>query len=54
MMDPQQVAKAGVEGVFKNKPVVVPGLVTKAMLFLALLTPQWAIYQIRKHSGWLK
>lgn len=53
MMDPHRVAKAGVEGLFKNKPVVVPGLITKAMLFFALLTPQWVIYQIRKYTRWL-
>ncbi|MCW5907927.1 MAG: SDR family NAD(P)-dependent oxidoreductase [Chitinophagales bacterium] len=53
MMPPHKVAKAGVEALFKNKPEVVPGVVTKLMLYAALLTPQWVIYQIRKHTKWL-
>jgi hypothetical protein len=54
MMPPHKVAKAGVEALFKNKPEVVPGAITKLMLYLALLTPQWVIYQIRKRTQWLK
>lgn len=53
MMDAREVAKAGVDGLFKNKAVVIPGAMTKLMLFLALLTPQWFIYQIRKRVKWL-
>ncbi len=54
MMSAEQVARLGVEGLFKNKAVVVPGLMTKAMLFFALLTPQWMIYEIRKRTKFLK
>ncbi|MFN8285190.1 MAG: SDR family NAD(P)-dependent oxidoreductase [Chitinophagales bacterium] len=54
MMNAQKVAAAGIEGLFKNKAVVVPGLLTKLMLFFARLTPQWLIYQIRIRSRWLK
>ncbi len=54
MMSAEEVAKLGVSGLFNNKAVVVPGLVTKAMLFLALLTPYWVIYEIRKRTKFLR
>lgn len=54
MMDARQVAQAGLNGLFKNKASVIPGFTTKAMLFLALLTPQWVIYQLRLRVKWLK
>lgn len=54
MMSAQKVARLGVEGLFNNKAVVIPGFVTKLMLFFALLTPQWVIYEIRKRTNFLK
>jgi short-subunit dehydrogenase len=54
MMSAEKVAKRGVQGLFKDKAVVVPGLMTKLMLFFALLTPQWVLYQIRKRSKFFK
>jgi short-subunit dehydrogenase len=48
MMDASQVARAGLNALFSDKAEVVPGLMTKMMLFFTLLTPQWIIYQIRK------
>ena len=54
MLSAEKVAAAGVNGLFRNKAVVVPGLVTKVMLFFSLLTPQWVIYLIRKRAKWLK
>ncbi len=48
MMDAAQVARAGLNALFSDKAEVVPGLMTKVMLFFTLLTPQWVIYQIRK------
>ncbi len=54
MMSAEKVAKAGVAGLFKNKAVVIPGVLTKVLLFLSLITPQWLIYVIRKRSGFLK
>lgn len=54
MMRAEKVARLGVRGLFNNKAVVVPGLVTKAMLLLALLTPQWVIYEIRKRAKFLR
>ncbi len=54
MMSAEKVAKLGVQGLFNNQAVVIPGLITKLMLFLALLTPQWVIYEIRKRTKFLK
>ncbi len=54
MMSAEKVAKLGVQGLFNDKAVVIPGFMTKLMLFLALLTPQWVIYEIRKRTKYLK
>lgn len=53
MMSADKVAKLGVQGLFKNKAVVIPGLITKLILLLTLLTPQWVLYEIRKRSKFL-
>ena len=54
MMSAEKVAKLGVEGLFRNKAVVIPGLVTRLLLFFSLITPQWVIYAIRKRTKFLK
>ena len=54
MMSAEKVAKLGVDGLFKDKAVVIPGFMTKLMLFLALLAPHWVIYEIRKRVNSLK
>lgn len=54
MMSAEKVARLGVQGLFNDKAVVIPGLMTKLMLVLALLTPQWVIYEIRKRTKLLK
>ena len=54
MMSAEKVARLGVQGLFNDKAVVIPGFMTKVMLFLALLTPQWVIYEIRKRTKFLK
>lgn len=54
MMSPRDVAIKGIEGLFRNKAMVIPGVITKLMLFFVILTPQWVIYEIRKRSKWLK
>lgn len=54
MMSAEKVARLGVQGLFNNKALVIPGFVTKLMLFLALITPQWVIYEIRKRTKFLK
>lgn len=54
MMSAEKVARMGVQGLFNDKAVVIPGFMTKLMLFLAILTPQWVIYEIRKRTRFLK
>lgn len=54
MMNASEVAQSGVEALFRNQAVVVPGVLTRLMLVLAVLTPHWVIYMIRKRSKWLK
>lgn len=54
MMPASIVAKKGVKGMFKDKSIIIPGLLTKIMVFLALITPHALIYLIRKHSNFLK
>jgi hypothetical protein len=47
-MDAKKVAAAGIDALFKNKASVIPGIATKLMTSLAIITPQWIIYLIRK------
>lgn len=54
MMNAAEVARKGVNGLFNNKAVVIPGIVTKLMLFFSILTPNFIIYFIRKRTKWLK
>ncbi len=54
MMSAEKVARQGLRGLFNNKAVVVPGFITKLMLFFAMLTPQWVLYIIRKQTKFLK
>lgn len=54
MMSAEKVAKLAVKGLFNNRAVVVPGFMTRLMLFFALLTPQWVVYEIRKRTKFLK
>lgn len=48
MMEASEVAETGVNALFRDKAEVVPGFMTKVMVFFSVLTPQWVIYQIRK------
>jgi len=48
MLSAEKVAKAGIKGLFKNKPFVIPGFVTKLITFLSIITPSWIIYLARK------
>ena len=54
MMSAEKVATLGVKGLFNDKAVVIPGFMTRLMLFLAVLTPQWVIYEIRKRTKFLR
>ena len=53
MMDADAVAEVGLRAMFARKAECVPGLRTRAMLFLTVLTPQWVIDLIRRRSPWL-
>lgn len=54
MMSAEKVAHLGVRGLFNDRSVVIPGFVTRLMLFLAILTPHWIIYEIRKRTKLLR
>ena len=47
MMEARKVATAGIRGLFKNKAVVIPGLMTKLMTLVAILLPGAVIYWAR-------
>ncbi len=47
MMEANKVAKAGINGMFNNKSIVIPGFVTKVMTLFSILTPNWMIYWAR-------
>jgi len=48
MMAAAEVAEAGIRGMFNNRAVIIPGILTKIMTWLSMLTPHWAIYLARK------
>ncbi|MCX7744016.1 MAG: SDR family NAD(P)-dependent oxidoreductase [Flavobacteriales bacterium] len=48
MMTAAEVADAGIRGLFSNRAVIIPGLLTKIMTFLSIITPYWIIYLARK------
>lgn len=43
-MSAEKVATLGVKGLFNDKAVVIPGFMTRLMLFLAVLTPQNGLF----------
>lgn len=43
MMQPESVAKKAINGLFKNKAEVVPGILNKITLFVFPLIPTWVI-----------
>ena len=47
MMDAGKVASAGINGLFKNKAVVIPGFMTKVMTIISVLLPHGVIYWAR-------
>lgn len=50
MKDPAKVACAGVQGMFKRKAVVVPGLLAKTMAVAMRLLPGWLIRRVHRAS----
>jgi short-subunit dehydrogenase len=47
MMDPHKVAAAGINGMLNRKAIVMPGLMTKVLTLLSVLTPDAVIYWAR-------
>jgi hypothetical protein len=54
MISARYVAEKGVNGLFRDQALVIPGLTTRLMLYFAMLTPHWLIYEIRKRTKFLK
>ncbi len=54
MMDARAVARAGLRAMFARRAVCIPGIGTRLMLLLALLTPQLVIDLVRRHGPWLR
>ncbi|MEW5741651.1 MAG: SDR family NAD(P)-dependent oxidoreductase [Myxococcota bacterium] len=53
MMEPSDVARAGLRAMFRRRAVVIPGLLSRVMTCFAALTPQWVIDLIRRRAPWL-
>ncbi len=53
MVDPEFVARAGLEAMFKRKALVIPGVIAKLFAWGAAVTPQWVIDLIRRRAPWL-
>jgi hypothetical protein len=47
MMDAETVARAGIEGMFKGKAVIMPGWLTRVMTYTSAWLPGWVIYRAR-------
>jgi short-subunit dehydrogenase len=53
LSDPAVVAKAGLDGMFRGKALVLPGPGAKLMAVGAALTPRWLIHLARMHTSYL-
>ena len=53
MMEPDAVAKAGLRALFARRAECIPGLLTRLMMVVAVLSPQWLIDLIRRRASWL-
>ena len=53
MMDPATVAEAGLRAMFAGRAEHIPGWLARAMAWLSVLVPQWAIDLLRRHAPWL-
>lgn len=54
MMDPGDVAEAGLRALFRGRAECMPGLLTRVMTYAAVLTPQLAIDLLRRRAPWLR
>lgn len=53
MKHPSQIARAGVEGMFDGRAVVVPGFSARLMAFAMAHTPGWVVSMIRGRTHFL-
>lgn len=53
MMEAPEVARSGLNALFRRRAEVVPGLLSPVLAFLSSLTPQWVIDLIRRRAPWL-
>jgi short-subunit dehydrogenase len=51
MMGPERVAEAGLRAMFARRAEAIPGTLTRAMAFAAVLAPQWMVDLLR-HAPW--
>lgn len=54
MMDPESVARSGLEAMFRGEAEHTPGALTRVMVAAATLAPQPLIDWIRRRSPWLR
>ena len=52
-MDPADVARAGLRGMFRRRRVVVPGWMSKLATLVALVVPGWVVHRIRVWGPWM-
>ncbi len=53
MMSAERVADAGLRAMFRGEAECMPGALTQAMTYAAVLTPQRAIDLLRRYAPWL-
>jgi short-subunit dehydrogenase len=53
MKDPAVVADAGLRAMFAGRAECIPGWLARAMVWLSVLVPQWAIDLLRRRAPWL-
>lgn len=54
MMEAEEVARAGLEAMFRGRAEYTPGLLSRAMVAAAVLAPQPLIDWLRQRSPWLR
>lgn len=54
MMRSEQVAEAGLAAMFRKEEVCMPGALTKAMTWAAVMTPGFVIDLVRRKAPWLR
>ncbi len=56
MMSAKKVAKQGINGLFSNKALIMPGFITRLMMYSIILTPQFVIVRVwkRYRTKWVR